>query len=215
MLFEPYGELVRIDMKRNYAFVQFRTIDEATRALDATNGGKLDQNVLSVEYVARQRGDPDRRRRRDDHPPRGGDRRGPRPPDRMRGPPRGHGDRDRYQEEGPPPRGPPRDDYRPRGRDRSPARTGSPIGYRPRDNYRGASPAVGGGGYGRRSRSRSRSPHYRSRSPPRRYEGGRSDEYRDRRLPPPAGGWSPEGYRDRGRTPERDVYRRDDRGYRP
>ena len=236
MLFEPYGELVRIDMKRNYAFVQFRTIDEATRALNATNGGKLDQNVLNVEYVARQRGDPDRRRRRDEPPPRGGDRRGPRPPDRMRGPPRGgpsggYGDRhdrdrdrdrDRYYDEGPPARGgggpPPRDDYRPRGggRDRSPGRAGSPMGYRPRDNYRAVSPA---GGYGRRSRSRSRSPPYRSsRSPPRRYDGGgRSDEYRDRRVPPPGPGaaWSPEGYRDRGRSPERDVYRRDDRGYRP
>ena len=28
MLFEPYGELVRIDMKRNYAFVQFKTVEE-------------------------------------------------------------------------------------------------------------------------------------------------------------------------------------------
>merc|ERR1719437_84627 len=43
MLFEPYGEIVRIEMKRNYPFVQFRTVDEAIRAKDATNGGKLDQ----------------------------------------------------------------------------------------------------------------------------------------------------------------------------
>jgi len=208
MLFEPYGELTRIDLKRNYAFVQFRTIDEATRALRATNGGKLDQSVLSVEYVARQRGDQDRRRRRDDHPRgdrRGYDRRGAGggAPDRFRGGPppndrmsRGYGgvdrnDRgvDRHNYDGPP-RGPPRDDYRPRGRDRSPGghRSGSPAGYRPRDSggyrgERGGSP----GGYGRRSRSRSRSPRggYRSRSPPRRYDDrdgriGRNDDYRER-----------------------------------
>merc|ERR1719464_1698674 len=57
MLFEPYGELVRIDMKRNYAFVQFKTIDEAARAREATNGGKLDQSEITVEFVARRMGD--------------------------------------------------------------------------------------------------------------------------------------------------------------
>eukprot|EP00540_Astrosyne_radiata_P001465 CAMPEP_0116869312 /NCGR_PEP_ID=MMETSP0418-20121206/27693_1 /TAXON_ID=1158023 /ORGANISM="Astrosyne radiata, Strain 13vi08-1A" /LENGTH=313 /DNA_ID=CAMNT_0004505401 /DNA_START=18 /DNA_END=957 /DNA_ORIENTATION=- len=58
MLFEPYGELVRIEMKRNYAFVQFRTVQEATRAKEEVNGGKLDQSVLTVEFVAQQRGEP-------------------------------------------------------------------------------------------------------------------------------------------------------------
>jgi arginine/serine-rich splicing factor 4/5/6 len=80
MLFEPFGELVRIDMKRNYAFVQFRNIEEATRAKEVTNGGKLDQSVLTVEYVARQRRDGDR----------GPDRRGR---DGDRGQDRGGGDR--------------------------------------------------------------------------------------------------------------------------
>ena len=55
MLFGPFGELVRIDMKGNYAFVQFRTVDEAMRAKEATNGGKLDRSVLTVEYVANNR----------------------------------------------------------------------------------------------------------------------------------------------------------------
>jgi len=55
MLFEPYGELHRIDMKRNYAFVQFKTVDAAARAKDATNGGKLDQNEITVEFVRRVR----------------------------------------------------------------------------------------------------------------------------------------------------------------
>lgn len=57
MLFEPYGELVRIDMKRNYAFVQFKTVEEAMRAKDATNGGKLDQSEITVEFVARRMGE--------------------------------------------------------------------------------------------------------------------------------------------------------------
>jgi arginine/serine-rich splicing factor 4/5/6 len=57
MLFEPYGELVRIEMKRNYAFVQFRTVEEASRAKDATNGGKLDQSEITVEFVARRMGE--------------------------------------------------------------------------------------------------------------------------------------------------------------
>ena len=32
MLFEPIGELVKIDMKKNYAFVQYTTVEDATRA---------------------------------------------------------------------------------------------------------------------------------------------------------------------------------------
>eukprot|EP00562_Extubocellulus_spinifer_P004407 CAMPEP_0178526878 /NCGR_PEP_ID=MMETSP0696-20121128/30965_1 /TAXON_ID=265572 /ORGANISM="Extubocellulus spinifer, Strain CCMP396" /LENGTH=378 /DNA_ID=CAMNT_0020158417 /DNA_START=113 /DNA_END=1250 /DNA_ORIENTATION=+ len=57
MLFEPFGQLVRIDMKRNYAFVQYTTTDEAKQAKEATNGGKLDQSVITVEYVARRMGE--------------------------------------------------------------------------------------------------------------------------------------------------------------
>lgn len=49
MLFSKFGDLVRIDMKKNYAFVQFTNTDDATKAKDATNGGKLDQNVITVE----------------------------------------------------------------------------------------------------------------------------------------------------------------------
>lgn len=44
-------------MKRNYAFVQFRSVEEASRAKDATNGGKLDQSEITVEFVAQRRGD--------------------------------------------------------------------------------------------------------------------------------------------------------------
>ncbi len=49
MLFSKFGDLVRIDMKRNYAFVQYTTTEDATKAKDATNGGQLDQNVITVE----------------------------------------------------------------------------------------------------------------------------------------------------------------------
>jgi RNA recognition motif-containing protein len=55
LLFEPFGKLLRIDLKRNYAFIQYATIAEATAAKEATNGGRLDQSVLTVEYVAQQR----------------------------------------------------------------------------------------------------------------------------------------------------------------
>ncbi|ACI65069.1 predicted protein, partial [Thalassiosira pseudonana CCMP1335] len=59
-LFQQYGELVRVDMKRNYAFVQFKTVDEAQAAKDGTNGGKLDQSEITVEFVARRMNDGDR-----------------------------------------------------------------------------------------------------------------------------------------------------------
>jgi arginine/serine-rich splicing factor 4/5/6 len=193
MLFEPYGELVRIDMKRNYAFVQFRTIEEATRAKEVTNGGKLDQSVLTVEYVARRRdrdggggGGGDRRRRddrrRDDRRRSGGGGGGPPPPRD-----RDYGRRDdRYYDDR---RSPPRERY-----------------------YRGRS----------RSRSRSPPRHYRSRSPPRdRYYYDDDRPPRGRSPPDGAGyrGRSPDdGYRgSRGRSSDRESYGRGgdrDRGYR-
>lgn len=196
MLFKAYGKLVRIDMKRNYAFVQFETIDQATRAKEGTNGGKIDQSVLTVEYVARQRNIDQRggSRGRD----RGGgridrfgmdDRRGPPPPR--------YDDRRPYYGGPPPPRYDDRrryeDDRYGRGRGRSP----SPPPYR------------------RGGRSRSRSPRYgRSRSPPprRSYD---DDDYRrsyrraSRSPSPPRRGPSP--------PEDRDFYRGDrdrDRGYR-
>ena len=64
MLFKDYGRLVRVDMRRNYAFVQFDSTEEAIKAKDATDGGKLDDSVLSVEFVVSKRRDMDRGRRR-------------------------------------------------------------------------------------------------------------------------------------------------------
>jgi len=53
-LFRPYGRIERIELKRNFAFVQFKSVDEATRALNALNGYKLVDRYLTVEYVSRK-----------------------------------------------------------------------------------------------------------------------------------------------------------------
>jgi len=212
MLFEPYGELVRIDMKRNYAFVQFRTIEEAIRAKDVTDGGKLDQSVLTVEFVARQRTD-DRGRRGGGGGRRDYDRDGRGRYDRRGGYDRRYNDRGRDLD---------RDRYDDRGgrhaRGRSPGgyRGSSPGGARGGSPgaYRGSSPPR----YRGRSRSRSRSPRYgyRKRSPPRggnRYDDrGRHDDYRDNDRR----GGNDYSRETRRSSPDRDGYRagRDDRGYR-
>eukprot|EP00977_Amphora_coffeiformis_P004760 scaffold1019_cov172-Amphora_coffeaeformis.AAC.13 len=189
MLFEPYGELLRIDMKKNYAFVQFRTIEQATRAKTATDGGKLDQAVITVEYVARQRADDGGRR--NDRSGSGGDRRGfrrdggrddrrgPPPPHMMRGPPppmdrydRRYGGYDDRYRRGPPP--PPRRP-RSRSRSRSPGRYG---GYRDRSPPRGRPRYDDHRGGGRRSPSPGGPPGDRYPPPP-----PPGDRYRDRRSP--------------------------------
>lgn len=96
MLFSKFGDLVRIDMKRNYAFVQFTSIEDATKAKNATNGGKLDQNVITVEYVAQKRGNDDRRRGDRDRRGGRGDYRGRRGYDRDRDYDRDYDRRRRY-----------------------------------------------------------------------------------------------------------------------
>lgn len=206
MLFKEYGELVRIDMKNNYAFVQFTSIENATRAKDATNGGKLDESVITVEYAAQRKGesrdyrggrDYDRGDRKDSRDYRGG-----RDYDRERGPPRKFSrdyDRDR---------GGRKDDY-PKRRDddfsrRKDDRHDDRGGFRGRDR----SPAQRADRYDdyRRGRSRSRSPAYSryrspSHSPARR--GGRDDDRGGR------GGY--DEYRG-GRSAERGVDRNAERG---
>jgi splicing factor, arginine/serine-rich 4/5/6 len=237
MLFEPYGELLRIDMKRNYAFVQFGSIEEATRAKDVTNGGQLEGAVLTVEYVARQRSNEDRRSgggggrySRDDRDgggrAGGDDRRGGGRDRNDRGPPsdrydrdRDDGGRDRYDDRRGGRGGD--SDYR---RDRSPDYRGH-GGYRGGD--RGRSPVAGPG---RRSRSRSRSPPPRYRddrgSGYDRDRGGSRYDDRDRYDDYPNGGgggsssrrdnYEYVGGRDTGGGRSPDMYRggRDDRGYR-
>lgn len=210
MLFGPFGQLIRIDMKGNYAFVQFSSIDEAMKAKDATNGGKLDRSVLTVEYVANQRGGD-----------RGGGRR--RGGGGWRGSVGGDRDRRRFDDR----RRPPSDRYGGGGYEERHRRTGRDDrsysnSRRDYDDYRRDRSPPSGGGYRRRSRSRSplrhdrrdrspprydrrdRSPpRYRDNSPPRggsdtgggtRYHKYRSDD-RGRRGPSPAAGYRDRGYR--------------------
>ena len=67
--FEPYGRLLRVQIKRNYAFVQFETVDQAAEALKRTHGSELMGRPLTVEFVANEdpymtgRGSPPRRGR--------------------------------------------------------------------------------------------------------------------------------------------------------
>ncbi|XP_031259501.1 serine/arginine-rich splicing factor RS40 isoform X1 [Pistacia vera] len=88
--FEPYGKIVSVRIRRNFAFVQYEAQEDATRALETTNMSKLMDRVISVEYAVRD--DDDRRnghspdRSRDRSPDRGR-RRSPSPYRRERGSP--------------------------------------------------------------------------------------------------------------------------------
>lgn len=87
--FEPYGKIVNVRIRRNFAFIQYELQEDATRALEATNSSKLMDKVISVEYAMK---DDDARgngyspeRRRDRSPDRR--RRSPSPYRRERGSP--------------------------------------------------------------------------------------------------------------------------------
>ncbi|KAA8533775.1 hypothetical protein F0562_031292 [Nyssa sinensis] len=49
--FDPYGKILNIRIRRNFAFIQYETQEDATKALDATNMSKLMDRVISVEYA--------------------------------------------------------------------------------------------------------------------------------------------------------------------
>ncbi|PON56749.1 Splicing factor-like protein [Parasponia andersonii] len=90
--FDAYGKIVSVRIRRNFAFVQYESLEDATKALDATNMSKLMDRVISVEYAVRD--DDERRdgyspdRSRDRSPDRGRDkRRSPSPYRRERGSP--------------------------------------------------------------------------------------------------------------------------------
>ncbi|GLT74359.1 hypothetical protein SLA2020_461630 [Shorea laevis] len=117
--FEPYGKIVSVRIRRNFAFVQYDSQEDATRALDATNMSKLTDRVISVEYAVRD----DDERRNGHSPDRGRDRSLERGRDRRRSP-------SPYQRERGSPdygQGPTRSPYRRErgspdyGRDRSPS----------------------------------------------------------------------------------------------
>lgn len=46
--FEPYGKIVSVRIRRNFAFVQYESQDDATRALDTTN---MRYNLVFCEVV--------------------------------------------------------------------------------------------------------------------------------------------------------------------
>ncbi|KAF9617210.1 hypothetical protein IFM89_035092, partial [Coptis chinensis] len=168
--FDPYGKILNIRIRRNFAFIQFESQEDATKALDATNMSKLMDRVISVEYAVRDDDEkrdghsPDRRGR-GRSPDRSHDRRrSPSPYERERGSPDyGRGaspvrrSRDRVRSRSPYERERGSPDY---GRGGSPVRRSrdhvrSPSPYRREmgsfDNGRGASPV-------KRSRDRMRSP---------------------------------------------------------
>ncbi|XP_062090233.1 serine/arginine-rich splicing factor RS41-like isoform X4 [Humulus lupulus] len=57
--FDQYGKILNIRIRRNFAFIQFESQEDATKALDATNLSKFMDRVISVEYAIRD--DDDRR----------------------------------------------------------------------------------------------------------------------------------------------------------
>ncbi|KAM3204476.1 serine/arginine-rich splicing factor RS31 [Capsicum chacoense] len=66
--FEPYGKVLHVRIRRNFAFVQFENQEEATRALECTHMSKVLDRVVSVEYALKdddERGDRYKSPRRD------------------------------------------------------------------------------------------------------------------------------------------------------
>ncbi|KAL8162443.1 hypothetical protein V2J09_013932 [Rumex salicifolius] len=69
--FETYGKIVNARIRRNFAFVQFETQEEATRALECTHLSKLLDRVISVEYALRDDDERDESPRRGSYARRG------------------------------------------------------------------------------------------------------------------------------------------------
>ncbi|CAI0469957.1 unnamed protein product [Linum tenue] len=59
--FERYGEVLHVRIRRNFAFVQFETQEDATKALESTHLSKILDRVVSVEYALRDDDSPPRR----------------------------------------------------------------------------------------------------------------------------------------------------------
>ncbi|KAF1892203.1 hypothetical protein Lal_00036562 [Lupinus albus] len=80
--FEPYGKIHHVRIRRNFAFVQFETQEDAAKALECTHMSKILDRVVSVEYALRD--DSERGDRYHDSPRRGGYGRSPSPAYRRR-----------------------------------------------------------------------------------------------------------------------------------
>ncbi|GAA0187438.1 RNA splicing factor [Lithospermum erythrorhizon] len=91
--FDPYGKILNIRIRKNFAFIHYESLEDATRALDATNYSKLMDRVITVEYAIRDDDDKGNghspHRSIDRSPRRGGYNRGrsPSPYGRQRGSP--------------------------------------------------------------------------------------------------------------------------------
>jgi len=57
--FEPYGKLIYVRIRRNFAFVQYESQEDATKALESTHMSKMLDRAITVEYA--QGEDSDRR----------------------------------------------------------------------------------------------------------------------------------------------------------
>ncbi|KAF2324912.1 hypothetical protein P3X46_003566 [Hevea brasiliensis] len=55
--FERFGEVLHVRIRRNFAFVQFETQEDATKALECTHMSKILDRVVSVEYALRDDGE--------------------------------------------------------------------------------------------------------------------------------------------------------------
>ncbi|XP_073291253.1 serine/arginine-rich splicing factor RS41-like isoform X1 [Primulina huaijiensis] len=51
--FEHYGRVSNVRIRRNFAFVHYDSLEDATRALEATHMSKFMDRVISVEYAIR------------------------------------------------------------------------------------------------------------------------------------------------------------------
>jgi len=54
--FEPYGKVLNVRIRRNFAFIHYGTQEEATKAFDATHMSTLLDRVITVEYAQREDG---------------------------------------------------------------------------------------------------------------------------------------------------------------
>lgn len=163
-----YGKILRCDLKKNYAFIQFDNRREAEQALHKENNQKLMGSVMTVEWAKGSIGD---------KPFRGGGGGAPRHP---RSPPRGRSFRDRSPFGGG------------GGRPRSPVgrNVSGPTyrsGFTPREDRFGGS----GGGSRRFNGNRDYDNPRADRGAPRdrsrggdRFNGGGSDRFNSSRGPP-------------------------------
>lgn len=53
-----YGPLARVEIKRNYAFVEYKEVDDAVEAQKRTHGALMGGRTITVEFVesSRERG---------------------------------------------------------------------------------------------------------------------------------------------------------------